>query len=107
MKWLLINANQTSEAVLEDYKRKLREMSHSHTCPEHGEYVCPYSMCGIQRGLNTGDFHCRTCIMKRRGLDPTEVDRIHGIKSRQIQNKRSHRKKLSERPTNKTARGLK
>lgn len=106
MKWLNISAKRSPE-VYENYRRQVRSEHHSHTCPEHGEYVCPWSICSVQRGTKSADFHCRVCIMRLRGLDTAEVDRLRAVKTKQIKNKRGYRDKLSKRPTNKTARGVK
>lgn len=103
-KWLSINANRSPE-VYERYREELKKVDHHHTCPEHGRYRCPWSICSIQRGTESTDFNCHKCIIRRRGMDPVEVGRLRKLKTKQIKNKRQYRGELSRRPTNKTARG--
>ncbi len=41
---------------------------HSHVCAVHGDYLCPWTICGIQKGAASADFHCSKCVEARRGV---------------------------------------
>jgi len=87
---------------------------HSHVCRPrgrggklggHGEYVCPWSICSVQRGLKPPWTHCQRCILAAEGRSEAEHAKRAGVKEAQQTNKREYRKKLEARPTNAVAMG--
>ena len=105
-KWIVIEANRSKEAW-DNYVESMKKLFHKHICPKHGRYDCPWSICSIQLKVKPPTFHCRDCIMEARGQSKKAVQELRKVKTKQIKNKRAYRKKLNQRETNKTARGIK